>query len=1011
MATRDFACFRDNTSRTNSKKGQGTSHLLMSGRDLSGNVHRIYMHFTQNWGSVQQINKAELVLTTTSGVNFEHGTTPKISLGRLETTFSEGAAGHGEWETADYVNIVALRTNIPTSYDVNRTNNTTQTFDITPLIEQIAPKTVRDHNGAACLGKPFTGIRVWAPDETKNTQRVEWNGRTAATPAHRPVIRITYNEGAPPAAPEDGGGGGKLPPYAPTLLAPIGAYELGEDGGFFTGEFTSPVVGDVLNSTEVRVWDATESTLLWSQVAPASADSVAAAAFSVPFPASLRSGRDYKWDARVSDQTGTWSPYTAKTSFSISNTPPVVSQFGSGQTVDTLKGFLFQGGYSDADSDALRAIRLQFRTDTSPSNPDWADDLIWDSDVCAPATPGWVAMEYGGPSLAAGTYAYRLMAVDARGGESAWSYGTVILSANYENGEPTGDFMTGYNRANRNYRIVLYAVNTDAYNINVPGTGRGRGDITGVITDAANVGASIFANSPGEFFFTLPAEHPQISECEPYRTHYSLQMYIGDSWVEKYTGLLTDFDATEDEVVFYGIDYLGLLGNSADERFDATKPDLSYTNGGSKYTNVPIRDIIGDQIDHGRGQTDSTYAFITRPTSTTYWASEFSEAASLVTTFNPTLSTVTGLIDSHKQGRTVRSRLWVERTAGGAYRWRLTDNYGKDRENIRLEYGGILNGFRLVGFGDFATMAHGIGRVIDTTKTLYEKAESPIISDEGSAAHTWGRIARQNLWPDLYDENELKRRVNEMAMRNGKVGKRVALAIRVNSIGPLDGYDIFDSIPVVIKRGAVDTSKYGSGLWTIMGVTWQLFPDGHDNLTLTVMPKEDGEPVASDLITSAVILTQSDWQVGYTGPDLVPSGKWYLDQSTGNVWRWDQDLQEWVLYTAGLGYIAIRDRDDPNRVLKIEGGVLMVSTDGGVTWTVAINPEGMDANGIVSGNLPGGSNLIPDGSFEMTPFPTIVRTNFVITTEGEWDLQYYYPDGAVESSGGLIRIQPWLCRA
>ena len=60
-----------------------------------------------------------------------------------------------------------------------------------------------------------------------------------------------------------------------------------------------------------------------------------------------------------------------------------------------------------------------------------------------------------------------------------------------------------------------------------------------------------------------------------------------------------------------------------------------------------------------------------------------------------------------------------------------------------------------------------------------------------------------------------------------------------SGIEVFDGWDLLDNVPVEIQRGAVDTTRYGSGYWTIQGVEYRLEPDGHDELTLAIKPRED----------------------------------------------------------------------------------------------------------------------------------------------------------------------------
>lgn len=945
VQTKNWVCTKDKTIDITHQTGQGVSDYLLVGLS-GGNKHRVLLDFTRNWDGVGQIVRAELVFKSTGEHNFDFGTAPEVRAGRFTavSSWSEGNADDGSWHADDYTK---PGTSSPTaSQKLTTAKNFTCAIDITAFVDFTAPASVLMSNGNPGRGGHWYGVQVWTPDETKTTQRIEFYSRHHATSGNRPYIRLTYDVG-------------KAAPNAPTLGDPSGDVE---PGGFFTGDFTSQQASDALDQVEVRLWDSTGTSLVWSQTSSVSEAQRLSATFAVPFPESVKSLTDYKWDARVADQGGTWSAYATKKTFRVTNTAPVVVAITK-PTVDTLKNFLFEATYSDADGDLLRSFRMQFRTQTSEGNPAWGDSLLWDSGVLAPKVPGQISIEYGGRSLAAGTYSFRIMATDARGGMSAWDYADIVLSANYESEGLAYDNMTGYARLSK-YRIVLREVDT--------ANARGPKDPpVGIITDAANIGAATYANSPGEFFFTLPIDHPQIGVCEPYRTHYAVEQYVGDRWVEKFTGLLDDFDSTDNEVVFHGIDYLGLLSLSVDERYDSKNAEKSYTDGGSKYNNVAISSIIADLIDTGKAQTDSTYGFIARGASPTYWDA-FAERVILTTTYNQHLSTIAGLIDSHKQGASDRrSRLWVEKTIGGTYRFRLADNTGKDRENIRLEYGGLLNGFRLVAFGDFGTIAHGIGRIKDQLKPYYQKAESPVNDGIHTATGVWGRVSKAAVWQDLQDENDLKRRVKEMAVKAGKIGKRVALAITVGTLDPFDGYDIHDSVRVVVQRGAVDTSKFGSGLWTIYGVAWRLFPDGHTDLTLTVLPKIDDVPVDPDLLDPIEILPEEDWRIEFRPPQPEDTGVRWYDALTGITYYWDQDLQGWyILDRNGNPILETTDPDDPFKKIRIYEGRIWVSTDGGASWSSTMTADGHDATYITSGNLPGGSNLIPDGSFELAPFPT-----------------------------------------
>lgn len=124
------------------------------------------------------------------------------------------------------------------------------------------------------------------------------------------------------------------------------------------------------------------------------------------------------------------------------------------------------------------------------------------------------------------------------------------------------------------YRIILWNMDT---------TDRGRGTISAVIHDAKNVGVSSYLNEGGEAFFTLPYNHPQISECVPLERHYRVDRFDEEAgrYITLGQGLLEDYDASDNETVFYGMDYMMVLQKtitSASTTTLVTYNDQTFTN-------------------------------------------------------------------------------------------------------------------------------------------------------------------------------------------------------------------------------------------------------------------------------------------------------------------------------------------------------------------------------------------------------------------------------------------------
>ncbi len=91
------------------------------------------------------------------------------------------------------------------------------------------------------------------------------------------------------------------------------------------------------------------------------------------------------------------------------------------------------------------------------------------------------------------------------------------------------------------------------------GANRGVGNEVCVIFDAKNIGSEVYANDVGSAFWTLPIDHPLIPDLIPLRRHYKIERKSGNSWVLIGAGLLSAYDATNDEIVYEGMDYMTMM--------------------------------------------------------------------------------------------------------------------------------------------------------------------------------------------------------------------------------------------------------------------------------------------------------------------------------------------------------------------------------------------------------------------------------------------------------------------
>lgn len=447
--------------------------------------------------------------------------------------------------------------------------------------------------------------------------------------------------------------------------------------------------------------------------------------------------------------------------------------------------------------------------------------------------------------------------------------------------------------------------------------GRGPEAITAVIDDAKAVGLSKFHNGAGELYFTLQNFHPAINLVRPWRDHWAYEVYTAEGWVEKSAGWIVDYDAADEETIFYGIDYLGVLGLMADERFNADQspetaavlwPDDQAGTAGAKYTDQRIDAIIIDQLQRAIHAPNSNLGFMTLG-----GIASMSETVSIYCTLAERLSFIVGLIDSHRAGTGAQTRLVVTKWGEGDYRFEVVESPGILRNDLTVRDGELVQGFRLIPFGDYANRALAIGKTSTGFRLEYDIEQTPPPAGEATDYYEnlYGRQSKVNYWNDIIDINDLKRRALQYAATVGALGKKLGLGLRVDVFGVEDGWTIGDSMPVEIARGPIDTSTMGpngDGTWTIWG--WALFidADGHTDLTLTLLPRELSGTLDPDLATSVTIQPPNDITVDDTDPTTTVSpgtaATWF-NTATGHVWIVDPATGLWYDATAAGDMTAI----------------------------------------------------------------------------------------------------------
>ena len=345
------------------------------------------------------------------------------------------------------------------------------------------------------------------------------------------------------------------------------------------------------------------------------------------------------------------------------------------------------------------------------------------------------------------------------------------------------------------------------------GSGRGRGNFKADIQDAGEIGAAETANAAGECFFTLPWNHPAINEIQPLQRHIEIARWSASlfDWVPIWAGIMDDFDATKDEIVVYGQDYLSL--------YDGT---ISAAN--TSYTSATIGSIITDQVSAARAEPNSRVNFISIGS-----IDATTVTTTVLTSYQQRLQFISGLTDICAAGRSVRSIIQVSPRSSATPSFKFTENQGSNKPNVRLEYNALINDFHYrPGYADLRTRVNAIGQKREGATLLF--------STQTYASETaYGWLATPTVFIDIVDQAALDKRTLRTARQVGRIPKNVAIALTVHGLAPWDGYDLGDSVPLTINRGIISLS---GAYFTIWGQEWTGHKDGSETLHLSLLPQD-----------------------------------------------------------------------------------------------------------------------------------------------------------------------------
>lgn len=255
-------------------------------------------------------------------------------------------------------------------------------------------------------------------------------------------------------------------------------------------------------------------------------------------------------------------------------TSPLSLALQSGETVN------FSATHSDPDAGDLPS---KFDLEISKS-ADWSSPIFTAQYVTttSPLTASVQMMNFDSNI----DYFWRVRSYDTAGVAGPWSdLATASFTAptnttGFPPPEGNPNFATTTTIARNKYRLEFYPLLASLKGFDPKPSA--------VIFDAKKIGVSQQVNEPGQFFFTLKSDHPQIEFILPQKT-----LWRACRWDETNgyfrvlsEGLVTKSVSFANEVVFYGIDKLGMM--------ERTMVSTEFTGEAYSHVDVTLANLHDD---------------------------------------------------------------------------------------------------------------------------------------------------------------------------------------------------------------------------------------------------------------------------------------------------------------------------------------------------------------------------------------------------------------------------------
>ena len=388
------------------------------------------------------------------------------------------------------------------------------------------------------------------------------------------------------------------------------------------------------------------------------------------------------------------------------------------------------------------------------------------------------------------------------------------------------------------YRVILWDMTST----------KARNTIRAIIHDAKNIGVSSYLNEGGEIFFTLPYNHPQISECVPLERHYRIDRFDDEDgrYITLGQGILEDYEASPDETVFYGLDYMMVLTKTI------TTPTTSAT---VTYDNQTFQNIYIDQMTQVVNQTDSRLGFIKFRANTTGWT-HTTNAPLVINAATTTYDIFTGgesrgvfltnvaniamagTTNKVVFGNPLESETETYNTFFCDMNWAPTKN-----NDLVLEYGSNIKSFSYSpNFRSLITRALVIATSV-FNNTVPSKIWSSPATSNNAPTSTYGIIEAVFAEQDLVSQAESDAKAQyRLYQSSPEKIKMISVAITDGSIIPYKNYSLGDDIKVRIIRGNVNIDTY----LTLRGQRYLASTDGVEQLWFDFFPRDTASfPVLS----------------------------------------------------------------------------------------------------------------------------------------------------------------------